>query len=69
MQNPLFIYEFEKAIVTFGSLGETGDALKAVFRDGAVKDYGASTLNGWNKKLDAMIAAARGEAVTLPCPA
>ena len=69
VQNPLFIYEFEKAIVTFGGLGETGDALKAVFRDGAVKDYGASTLNGWNKKLDAMIAAARGEAVTLPCPA
>lgn len=69
VQDPLFVYEFENATVMFGSLGETGEALKAVFKDGTVKDYGASTLNGWNKKLDAMIAAARGENVVLPCPA
>ena len=69
VQDPLFIYEFEKATVTFGSLGESGDALKAVFKDGTVKDYGASAPNGCDKKLAALIAAARGEKTILPCPA
>lgn len=69
VQNPLFVYEFEKATVRFGDFGETGDRLKAVFKDGTVKDYGSSAPGGWDAKLKTALAAARGEVVTQPCPA
>ena len=69
MQNPAFVYEFEKATVRFGDLGEDGGSLKAVFRDGTVKDYGVSSPHGWSTKLAAMVSAARGDEVVLPCPA
>lgn len=69
VQNPMFVYEFEKGTVTFGGFGQTGSSLKAVFADGTVRDYGESNLNVWATKLKTIIAAARGEQVTLPCPA
>ena len=69
VQNPAFVYEFEKATVRFGDLGEDGGSLKAVFRDGTVKDYGVSSPHGWSTKLAAMVSAARGDEVVLPCPA
>ena len=67
-QNPVFEYEFENATVRYGMLGGDSDALVATFRDGAVKDYGASSTGGCDRKLETAIALVRGEAVPLPCP-
>lgn len=69
VQEPMFVYEFEKGTVTFGGFGQKGDRLKAVLADGTIRDYGESSPNGWAAKLKMIIAAARGEQVTLPCPA
>ena len=68
-QDPVFEYEFEKATVRFGALGETSEALRAEFRDGTAKDYGVSNTGGCARKLETAMALARGEDTTLPCPA
>lgn len=68
LQDPVFEYKFEKAIVRFGALGESSQALRAEFTDGTVKDYGISNPNGCSRKLKTALALARGEGIILPCP-
>ena len=67
-QNPVFEYEFERATVRYGALGEDGSSLVAAFKDGTVKDYGVSSTGGCAHKLETAIALARGEDTALPCP-
>ena len=50
-QDPVFVYRFEKADVTFGELPERPMALQARFRDGKTVDYGDSDNNGLAQKL------------------
>ena len=69
IQNPVFEYQFEQAVVRYGALGDTSDALRAEFRGGTVKDYGASSTGGCDRKLETALALARGEDAPLPCPA
>ncbi|MBQ8953889.1 MAG: Gfo/Idh/MocA family oxidoreductase [Clostridia bacterium] len=68
IQEPVFEYEFENAVVRYGALGAAGNALRAEWRDGTVKDYGVSSTGGCDHKLRTAIALARGENAALPCP-
>ena len=40
LQEPLFEYRFEGAVIRFGEPGRRGERLKAYMNDGTVKDYG-----------------------------
>ena len=50
-QDPVFIYRFEKATVTFGELAERPTALLAHLSGGETVDYGDSDNNGLGQKL------------------
>ena len=50
-QDPVFVYRFEKADVTFGELPGRPMALLAHLRDGETVDYGDSDNNGLGQKL------------------
>ena len=40
IQNPMFEYRFEKAVLRFGAPGQRGSDIRAVFTDGSEIDYG-----------------------------
>ena len=68
-QDPAFVYEFEKAVVSYGGIGRKSGSLTARFSDGTVRDYGDSVTGGCENKLKTAVAMARGENVSIPCPA
>lgn len=65
-QNPYFHYVYEKATLTFGGMGETGEKFVARFNDGTVKEYtGVNT--GYLDPFWNMIDTIRGKDV-VACP-
>lgn len=66
VQNPMFEYAYEKAVIRFGGFGRDGERLTAQFADGQVRDYGAVNQsymeNLWN-----MVDAIR-EGAPICCP-
>ncbi|MBR0143550.1 MAG: Gfo/Idh/MocA family oxidoreductase [Clostridia bacterium] len=59
-QDPVFVYRFEKATVTFGELPDRPTALLAHYGDGRTVDYGDSDNNGLAQKLAPALACFEG---------
>lgn len=60
LQEPMFVYEFEKATLTFGGLGEKGTVFTATYRDGTVKTYDGIVGKGHMEPFWNMIDVLRG---------
>ena len=67
-QEPMFVYEYEKAVVRFGGLGELPGHITAEFADGTTEDFGQSVLQG-EHKLNQVLKALVDPSLTVICPA
>jgi len=56
--NPVFTYEFENALVTYDSNGDS--IVRAQFHDGTVREYGSLEVTGEKKLYDCMEALRMG---------
>lgn len=61
LQEPMFIYEFENATLTFGGVGEKGTVFTATFRDGTVETYEGIVGKGHMEPFWNMIDVLRGK--------
>ena len=67
-QEPMFLYEYEDAVIRFGGHGLLPGSITAEYRDGRRQDFGVSVLGGENK-LRRVLEACRDPGLPVICPA
>lgn len=61
LQEPMFVYEFEKATLTFGGIGEKGTVFTVTYKDGTVMTYDGVVGKGHMEPFWNMIDVLRGK--------